>query len=119
MVAAWRSTLNAMGRRLAHGDYFADSHLVGLPGGHVCGGDPPGGRLAQVVGGSRVRAATSALRLGRVVPAGGSAAAVLACMSALAAVRPGANSGPGSARIAGVRAVAGERFDGAAEEVAG
>jgi len=81
-------------------------------------GNPQGGRAAQVVGRSTVRAAIP-FRIGREVPQGGSAATVTATRTALEAVTPSAGTESGSARIVVVRAVPGERFDGPAEPVTG
>src|SRR6478735_12075870 len=75
----------------------------GAPAARAHGGDPHGGRAAEVVGGSIVRAASFPLRRGGDIPQGGSAAAVTAIMTALEAVTPGAGTGSGRARIVVVR----------------
>src|SRR5271165_2522377 len=83
------------------------------------GGEPQGGRVAQVVRGSGVRPASVPPRLGGEIPQGGPAAAATVIMTALEAVAPGGGSCCGSARIVLVLAVPGEGFDGPAEAVTG
>src|SRR6516165_10760081 len=95
----------------------ADFHRVtggGAPAARAHGGDPQGGRVAQVVGGSGVRAARVTLRLGRDISRAGSAA-VTAVMAALDAVAPGAGCHCGAARAVLVLAGPGKGFDGPAE----
>src|SRR5215472_12248069 len=83
------------------------------------GGDPQAGRVAQVVGGSSVRAAICPLRRGGGISRGGPAATVTAIMTALEAVAAGAGCHCGRTRVVLVRAVPGEGFDGPAEVMAG
>src|SRR6516162_690407 len=71
----------------------------GAPAAGAHGGDPQGGGVAQVVGGSGVRAA--------------------GVMAALVAVAPGAGCPCGAARVVLVLAGPGQGFDGPAEVMAG
>src|SRR6516225_5799448 len=91
----------------------------GVPARRAHDGDPQGGRVAQVVRGSGVRAVIFPLRRGGDLPEGGPVRAVTAIMAALAADAPGAGSHCGSARLALVLAVPGEGFDGTTEVMAG
>src|SRR5437016_3248627 len=91
----------------------------GGPAARAHGGDPQGGRVAQIVRGSSVRAAISPLRLGGEMPDGEPIRAVTATMAALDAVTPGAGYNCSTARVVLVLAVPGEGFDGPAEVMAG
>src|SRR5271169_741427 len=80
----------------------------GGPAARAHGGDPQGGRVAQVVRGSSVRAAISPLRLGGGMPDGEPAATATVIMTALETVAPGAGCHCGAARVMLVRAVPGQ-----------
>src|SRR5436305_14055400 len=90
----------------------------GGPAARAHGGDPQGGRVAQVVRGSSVRTAISPLRLGGEMPDSEPVRAVTAIMAVLDAVAPGAGCHCGTARVLRVL-VPGEGFDGPAEVMAG
>src|SRR5271169_1533216 len=70
----------------------------GGPAARAHGGDPQGGRVTQVVRGSSVRAASYPPRRGREIPQAGPAATLMAIMTAVEAVTPGAGTEPGRAR---------------------
>src|SRR5271169_5825438 len=69
----------------------------GGPAARAHGGDPQGGRVAQVVRGSGVRPASVALRPGGEIPGGEPVRTVTVMMTALEAVTPGGGCHCGSA----------------------
>jgi len=71
----------------------------GGPAARAHGGDPQGGRVAQVVRGSGVRPASVPPRLGRAIPQGGPAATVTVIMTVLEAATSGGGSYCGGAWI--------------------
>ena len=77
--------VNCAGARRSPGLGYRGFHQVtsgGAPAARAHGGDPHGGRAAEVVGGSIVRAASFPLPRGGDIPQGGSAA-VAAIMTVL------------------------------------